>query len=306
MLNSFDTLSLHLETTFSALSTALACSRSNREFPLAQAYLAFLVGPGIRTAKAKVILGIDGLEKKVWGSWDEPHPSDIERPDSTDDTDTEGDESELNEGNNEVEEPEDSEDEDEDDKNSSNSSDDLEAESSRRDFVDPVPHVSHPEEQKFLQNADRLLSRILANADANGKGMISEMGEHRNLPLKSVLSQIPAFLTIAPTQTHILIRAPRSFVHPAWIPCQNVNSVLDGALDGFVRGPEWRDVPNLPIQRSSKVPKVEGVWITTRLGIQKLLCPPLQEEDKGATRDEEDDDLIWWSWDGKLLGFLDW
>ena len=307
LLNSFDTLSSHLETTFSALSTALARSRSNPEFPLAQVYLAFLVGPGIRTAKARVILGIDGLEKRIWGSREESRPSDIERPDSKDDTDTEGDESEMNEGDDEgEEEPEESEDEDSDDENSFNSSDDSEPKSSRHDFVDPTPHVSRAEEQKFLQNADRHLSRVLANADANGKGMISEMGENPNLPLKPVLKQTPAFITIAPTQTHILIRAPRRFVHPAWIPCQNVNSVLDGALDEFVRGPERRDVPNPPIQRSNKVLKAEGVWVTTRLGIQKLHCPPLQEGDKSTTRDEEDDDLIWWSWDGKLLGFSDW
>lgn len=176
MLNSFDTLSSHLETTFSALSTALARSRSKRDFPLAQAYLAFLVGPGIRTAKARVILGIDSIEKRIWGSRDNSRPSDNER---SDDTDTEGDETELEEGNDEVEGgPEDSDDEETDDE----SSGDSDAESSR--LVDTMPQVSRAEEEKFLQNADRLLSRVLANADANGKGMISEMGEHRNLPLK--------------------------------------------------------------------------------------------------------------------------
>lgn len=110
-------------------------------------------------------------------------------------------------------------------------------------------------------------------------------------------------MSSAPTQTHILIRAPRRFVHPAWIPCQNVNAILDGALDVFIRGSERCDVPNVPIQRPSKVPKVEGVWITTRLGVQKSLCLPSQEEQKCT---EEDDDLIWWSWDGRLLGFSDW
>jgi hypothetical protein len=34
---------------------------------------------------------------------------------------------------------------------------------------------SHASEQKFLQNAERLLSRTLAAADADGRGIISEM-----------------------------------------------------------------------------------------------------------------------------------
>jgi hypothetical protein len=179
LLNSFDTISSHLETTFSALSTALARSLSHRDFPLAQAHLAFLVGPGIRTAKARVILGIDGLEKRVWGSRKDSYPSDIannKRPDSEDDADTEGDDRERDERNEDVaDEPEDSEDEETDDEDSSTGNSDTE--SPRHDFVDPTLHVSRAEEQKFLENADRLLSRVLANADANGKGLISEMGE---------------------------------------------------------------------------------------------------------------------------------
>lgn len=45
---------------------------------------------------------------------------------------------------------------------------------------------------------------------------------------------------------------------------------------------------------------LEGVWITCRGGI----------DSSHATHDEqyeeEDDEMIWWSWDGKIVGFADW
>jgi hypothetical protein len=111
----------------------------------------------------------------------------------------------------------------------------------------------------------------------------------------------------APTQTHVLIRAPRRFAHPAWIPCQSTGAFLDGLLDEFlIRGSREREVS--PDQRQSRGAKVEGVWITSRMGIQKSPCAVAssEREKRSSAEGEEDDDLIWWSWDGKLLGFSDW
>lgn len=172
MLNSFDTISSHLETTFSALSTAFARSHSHgdSESSLAVAYLAFLVGPGIRTAKARVIFGIDGLERRIWGSRDDSHPLDVGDDANADDGDDWEEHAECNEA---AEEPDDSEEETDEDGTCSDDSE-SDPEPSR---PEPVLYISRAEEQKFLQNADRLLSRVLANADANGKGMSSEMGE---------------------------------------------------------------------------------------------------------------------------------
>jgi hypothetical protein len=57
-----------------------------------------------------------------------------------------------------------------------------------------------------------------------------------------------------------------------------------------------------------KVVKTEGVWIGCRGGTGK-------DEDEGGDRDrdrkdssveEEADEMIWWSWDGKIVGFRDW
>ena len=54
----------------------------------------------------------------------------------------------------------------------------------------------------------------------------------------------------------------------------------------------------------SKKNHVEGVWITSRAGIQK------ENKDEALDHDpllkEDDDEMIWWSWEGKLVGFSDW
>ena len=108
----------------------------------------------------------------------------------------------------------------------------------------------------------------------------------------------------APTQTHILLRAPRRFIHPAWIPRQNISGALDGVLGDFLRG-SGLELPIRPIEKMRKETNVEGVWITTRMGLQEHLC-----SSPGTTipsRDGlEEDDMIWWSWDGKLVGFAGW
>ncbi len=173
LLNSFDTISSHFETTFSALSTALARSPSPQR--LSQVYLVFLLGPSIGTAKSKVILGIDGLETRIWGSLDnlrlyhricsERSDSDNE-PENKDEDDQRSCTEEIEEG---AEEPNESEDDDETDEDDESSENDL----SPPEFS--PPGNSHAEEQKFLQNAERLLSRTLAMTDATGNGLSAEL-----------------------------------------------------------------------------------------------------------------------------------
>ena len=173
LLNSFDTISSHFETTFSALSTALARSPSPQR--LSQVHLVFLLGPSIGMAKSKVILGIDGLETRIWGSRDdlrlyhriysERSDSDSE-PENKDEDDERSCTEEIEEGAEEPDESEDDDDKtDEDDESSEN---DLPAPEL------PPPDNSHAEE-KFLQNAERLLSRTLAMTDATGKGLSAEL-----------------------------------------------------------------------------------------------------------------------------------
>src|ERR1700728_4613754 len=85
LLSSFDALSSHLTSTFSALSTALARASSRNGYSTdtqetvestgakktGRAYLAILVGASISSAKSKVVVGINGLEVKIWGTRDD-------------------------------------------------------------------------------------------------------------------------------------------------------------------------------------------------------------------------------------------
>ncbi|KAF8959404.1 hypothetical protein BDZ97DRAFT_1667258, partial [Flammula alnicola] len=282
LLASYDTISSHLDTTFSALSTAIARCSGQSGQNVAQAHVAILVGPSLGSAKSKVMLGIDGLEKRIWGTREEAfsqHQGDKESDDEEEEEE-EGEESEESEEETEEsgEEPEESEDEDEEDQEEDDEEESVDDEPPSSS--PPPPYTSYAEEQKFLQNADRLLSRTLASADAAGNGITSEM---------------------TPTQTHVLIRAPRRFNHPAWIPRQNITAALDSSLQDFLNNsglanPDVELEP--PSKHSVKRGKVEGVWVTAR-----------NEKNSKSTEPsigEEDDDMIWWSWDGKFVGFNDW
>lgn len=349
---SYDTISSHLDTTFSALATALArCSvpgTHDNQSTLTQAHVAILVGPSMGSAKARVIMGIDGLEQKIWGVRNvaarsentcESSDEDGEEQDGEEDDEAGDDEAEAarreddgqdfpdeSEGEEDDEESQDDDEEKEegDDEGSSEGGEESEeedvADEDETDSAPPPPYVSYAEEQTFLRSADRLLSRVLASADAEGNGIASEMCTFHLQSLTLSLSKF--FLFTAPTQTHILIRAPRIFKHPAWIPRQNVSSALDATLADFLSASRVSCPPNLPApaanQVSSKKSKIEGVWIATRGGIQAPVESKAEiglEFQSGQTKKEkvhpqivsdEDAEMIWWSWDGKFVGFSDW
>ncbi|KAK0492736.1 hypothetical protein EDD18DRAFT_1182352 [Armillaria luteobubalina] len=269
LLDSFGTLLSHLGTTFTALSTAFALSFSQEErsetMHRSRAYMAILVGPSIGSAKSKVMLAVDGLEAKAWGQRD-----DIRVEDESGSGD-EGSENEEDDSDEECESsdcceegPSDSDESDDDDVDETESNDDND---DRVPSLPPSP--AFVEEQRILRTADRLLSRALVSADCDGNGLSSEIG---------------------PTQTHILIRAPRRFVHPAWIPRQNVTASMDNFLEQFLgaagHGPKTK----------KKKTKIEGLWVA---------CQKPSTELGKDVRDEEDE-MIWWSWDGKLVGFAGW
>ena len=191
LLSSFDTISSHLETTFTALSTALARGVNRTNSASAQAHLAVLVGPSITSAKSKVIRGIDGLELKIWGTLDPAVP----KQDDDSQSDDDGEEADDNHGDSEdsAEVPEDSDEEvedseegegsefDDDDEEEEEEDEEEQAESDRRSSSPPA-HVSFAEQQRLLQAAERILSRTLAVADASGNGMASEMCKAVLLP----------------------------------------------------------------------------------------------------------------------------
>lgn len=106
-------------------------------------------------------------------------------------------------------------------------------------------------------------------------------------------------LDIAPTQTHIVLRAPRKFMHPAWVPRQTLSGAFNALLDQFLD--ESGELPiRDDIKKKKKGGKVEGVWIRSR---QRLT-----EDSEIISSEEilEEDEMIWWTWDGRLVGFTEW
>ncbi|KAF9817241.1 hypothetical protein IEO21_03605 [Rhodonia placenta] len=321
LLVAFDTLSSHLQTTFSALSAAIALRRAGAPSD-ASAHLAFVVGPSVGAARARVVFIVDGLEVRPWGERD-AGPSVFtgtrgEDVESAEDTDEESDEDDS--GNDETDEESDDDSEKEESESEGDNSDDAQSVYFSEDESEPPPsrtpspsplsskdvsrppspslchsaptnsagsHIStqntspqpqtYAEEQQTLRAAERLLSRTLANACAEeGGGMSAEL---------------------APTQTHILLRAPRCFKHPAWIPRQNLTRSLEGILQAFLEESGCAERSPKGKTKAIRGIKTEGVYVGCR--------GSAASEDK-EDQEEEDDEMIWWVWDGKITGFSDW
>jgi hypothetical protein len=133
-----------------------------------------------------MILGIDGLETKVWGVRD-----DTKINTDVDESDSEGAENESDDN-----EADDSEDEESDDNEGDVSGEDEEY--SDEDSREPSPprsrsptpisepsspptYQTYAERQQALHLAERLLARTLAAADAEGSSMAAEMGTSPSL-----------------------------------------------------------------------------------------------------------------------------
>ncbi|KAG1850223.1 hypothetical protein DFJ58DRAFT_794176 [Suillus subalutaceus] len=300
LLNSFDTLASHLNTTFTALSTAFVhhCGTKGARSS-GRAYLAVVLGPTPGSAKCRVMVGVNALEAKVWGKRDDCSgvPSEREGEDAEDDqkNDSENESDSDNGNDGEADSNEsgggDSSDSSGDEEAASETESDESSQApspppsrtpSPSSSPPPPPHLLPPtyaQELEALRTAERLLSRTLASAcgENDGQGMASEM---------------------APTQTHIVLRAPRKFMHPAWVPRQALSGAFDALLDQFLE--ESGERPTRDDIKKKKGGKVEGVWIRSR---QKLT-----EDSEMISSEEipEEDEMIWWTWDGRLVGFADW
>jgi hypothetical protein len=190
-------------TTFTALSTSLArCALSldkltsdtkqpsgltRRLKDRERVFLALLVGPGIGSARAKVILGVDGLETKVWGMRDDIIArSDVDDHDSEEiETEGEGEAVEEQEEENDSEDEEDQseeasdsseEDSDQEHSNGESSPPQSRSPTPESEPSSPPPYPTHAEQQRVLHIAERLLAHTLATADAEGNSMAAEMG----------------------------------------------------------------------------------------------------------------------------------
>ncbi|TBU48809.1 hypothetical protein BD309DRAFT_883840 [Dichomitus squalens] len=159
----------------------------------------------------------------------------------------------------------------------------------------PTPELTYAEEQQTLRAAERLLSRTLMNAWVDGEGDMSS--------------------ELAPTQTHLFLRAPRRFAHPAWAARQNLTRALDGVLASFLEDAGALPVPPAARPKSkSKGVRTEGAWIGCRGGsayaakaqISSSVGYGADAEDSTLGGADEEDEEIWWAWEGKIVGFADW
>ncbi|KAH9050158.1 hypothetical protein EDB84DRAFT_1451244 [Lactarius hengduanensis] len=344
MITAFDELSSHLHTTFSALSTALARNQTHEKTDTV--YLALVLGPTIGAPKARVVLVLEGLEVKIWGQHEDveearlpsagPHDEGECDSDSSDHGDNDGESQASGDSDNDADNDTGSDAADVDagansakERSSSPpasepplsrtpsplsdvlsqpsasapatttsrplrlslSSKSPTSSSASRPYLAPKPPHTHAEEQQTLRAAERLLARTLVNANAEGGGGMA--------------------VELAPTQTHILLRAPRRFSHPAWLPRQNASASLDKTLRDFIVDSGLGGDHDASTARNSKPRrhgaaagvKTEGVLVTCQTGPDKSLskADPLRREVS-----EEEDELIWWSWNGKLTGFAEW
>ncbi|KAG1845261.1 hypothetical protein C8R48DRAFT_617502 [Suillus tomentosus] len=304
LLNSFDTLASHLNTTFTALSTAFAYHSGTKDpRSSGRAYLAVVLGPTPGSAKCRVMVGVDALEAKVWGERDDrlDAPAGREGEEAEDDDEKSGNEDESDsDSDSDCDGDTDSSECVNSDSSDSLCDEEVASETESEEFSQapspppsrtpspsssppPQPHLLPPtyaQELEALRTAERLLSRTLASAcgENDGQGMASEM---------------------APTQTHIVLRAPRKFMHPAWVPKQTLSGAFDALLNQFLEESGERPTRD-DIKKRKKGGNVEGVWIRSR---QRLT-----EDSEIISSEEipEEDEMIWWTWDGRLVGFADW
>ncbi|KAG8877460.1 hypothetical protein FRB97_003391 [Tulasnella sp. 331] len=119
---------------------------------------------------------------------------------------------------------------------------------------------------------------------------------------------------ISPTLTHILLRAPRRFKHPAWLPKQNLSRALDDRVTAFFAR---TSAPEATAGTTRRGPVEDGIRIECtpkpQAAIRQLEVKveavagknDLQEMNSGDD-DEGANDMIWWQWNAESIrGFAD-
>jgi hypothetical protein len=111
----------------------------------------------------------------------------------------------------------------------------------------------------------------------------------------------------------VLLRAPRRFSHPAWLPRQNVCTSLDNVLREFlVDSGLGGDAAAASKGGDDKPPRRRGAGGVKTEGVLVGCCRRQADPDgRGTSRPTvaevgEENELIWWAWDGKLTGFAEW
>jgi hypothetical protein len=77
-----------------------------------------------------------------------------------------------------------------------------------------------------------------------------------------------------------------------------MSTTLDGMLQEFLDASKISSerVGDKPSASKKKRKEVEGIWVACRDG----------KGENTLAAHEEKDEMIWWSWDGKIVGFSDW
>ncbi|EJD00732.1 uncharacterized protein FOMMEDRAFT_168996 [Fomitiporia mediterranea MF3/22] len=339
LIASFDLLSSHLGSTFTALGSKL--TNRSHVADLATSHLAIILGPSVTSAnaaRARVLLEIKGLHvplrshvmpqlactvvnshlKENEGSPNLGSSSErstplserskglrviSQRPPLMSRSDESSGEDDSTDGVAEAPPDSDSESESIIEDSDSDSSSDVDSEEQFDSSEEDNSEASHEVTEADLCAAERLLSRTLAVANADPElGMAAD---------------------IRPTQTRILLRAPRCFSHPAWIPHQNLSRDMDPLLREFIELPSsstaLHDITNaspIPAKANEKRKVHKGVK-TDYVRVSCRGAANIHTETGGSTECQEEgdagksevedtkDDMIWWSWDGKLEGFTD-
>lgn len=107
------------------------------------------------------------------------------------------------------------------------------------------------------------------------------------------------------SQTTLLIRAPRRFKHDSFLPRQTHSRELNAALDEYLSPPPPKEVKG----------RKGGGMLSKKVGSSglKVSCQRTSDNTKYdgkeeilvAQSQEEDEDMIWWQWSGKLKGIGD-
>jgi hypothetical protein len=75
---------------------------------------------------------------------------------------------------------------------------------------------------------------------------------------------------------------------------------MEAALTDFINE-SWPLPESNNLSTKKKKKHVEGVWVTAKSGLRG---PPVSLNEEINV--PEENEMIWWSWDGKLVGFTDW
>ncbi|KAG8895636.1 hypothetical protein FRC01_012274 [Tulasnella sp. 417] len=108
------------------------------------------------------------------------------------------------------------------------------------------------------------------------------------------------------TQMNVLLRAPRCFQHPSWLPKQALGRTLDPRVEEFFSntGLETPGVRKGPPEEGVLVrcnPSLEGAE-----GLPDVNSTKTTTEDESQQGDDGQHDMIWWQWSaGVIRGFGD-